>query len=224
MRDEDEADVPDPEIRTGSGSTGHPAADIYGPEFFREVESGSTESARVAVPVVLEWLPSERVLDVGAGEGAWAGQFLAHGCEVLAIDGPYVDRRRLQVPRQCFLAHDLTEPLPASVEEWAADLTVCLEVAEHLPAARGPSLVAELCRTSDRVLFSAAVPGQGGYGHINERPPAYWAELFEDQGFAISRVLQRRLAPLEEVAWWYRQNITVAVRVSTRPPWTGVAR
>jgi SAM-dependent methyltransferase len=185
---------------------------VYDSEFFQEVEALSVSSATAAVPVILELLPSKRVLDVGSGEGAWAEQFAAHGCEVLAVDGEFVDRTRLRVPEESFVPHDLRDPLPNAVLEWGADLTVCLEVAEHLPASRGPSLIAELCRSSDRLLFSAATPGQGGHGHVNERPTEYWVGLLGDQGFSVNRCLQALLSDLPDVASWYSKNALIAVR------------
>lgn len=191
---------------------------IYDSTFFREVEALSVSSAVAAVPHVLAAMPAaRRVTDVGSGEGAWAAQFLAHGCEVIAVDGHYVDRARLRVPEEAFIAHDLRKPLPAEVVGWGADLCVCLEVAEHLPPSRGPSLVTDLCRSAGQgVLFSAAVPGQGGHGHVNERPPEYWITLFEGEGFVTDTELQQALADESGVAWWYTQNIMLAVRSEPR--------
>ncbi|MCA2211353.1 class I SAM-dependent methyltransferase [Jidongwangia harbinensis] len=190
--------------------------EIYDAGFFDDVGAHFDNSARTVVPLVTEMMSTRRVVDIGSGEGTWAAQFLAHGCAVLCVDGGYV-RPRLRVPETCFVAHDLREPLPPEVVGWQADLTVCLEVAEHLPPWRGPSFVADLCRCADRLLFSAAVPGQGGPGHVNERPVEYWIELLEDQGFAVSLKLRRVLRGRAGVAWWYAQNILTAVRIPRDP-------
>jgi hypothetical protein len=40
--------------------------------------------------------------------------------------------------------------------------------AEHLPPGAADGLVAGPAALSDRILFSAAVPGQGGTGHVSE--------------------------------------------------------
>jgi hypothetical protein len=53
-----------------------------------------------------------------------------------------------------------------------------LECAEHLPAHRAAPLVEWLTKSAPIVVFSAAIPGQGGKGHINEQPPDYWNDLF----------------------------------------------
>jgi hypothetical protein len=186
----------------------------YDAAFFRDIETSSVSSARAAVPAILQLLRCRRVLDVGSGEGAWSEQFAAAGCEVLAVDGDFVDRQRVRVPAGSFLAHDLRDRLPTAVLSWGADLAVCLEVAEHLPPCRGPSFIHDLCACSNRLLFSAATPGQGGHAHINERPHEYWITLIEDRGFAVSRRLQRVFARLPQVSWWYTQNALLAVRAT----------
>jgi hypothetical protein len=69
-----------------------------------------------------------------------------------------------------FLEHDLEQPLAQLLGGERFDLAASLEVAEHLSSARADGFVEHLTRLSDRVLFSAEVPGQGGYGHRNEQP------------------------------------------------------
>ena len=47
----------------------------------------------------------------------------------------------------------------------------------------GATFVASLARHGDAVLFSAAIPFQGGAGHVNEHWPSYWAADFAVHGF-----------------------------------------
>jgi hypothetical protein len=72
----------------------------------------------------------------------------------LGYDGPHVTP--LCIPKDRFAAVDLRQPLPADRK---FDLAISGEVAEHLPA----TLVGTLTSVSDVVLFSAAIPGQGGW-------------------------------------------------------------
>jgi SAM-dependent methyltransferase len=193
------------------GAAGDP---LYDAMFFEIVTATAAESARRIVPVLVEWLEPASVVDVGCGEGAWLAEFAAAGCRCAGIDGPQVDRARLLVPLDAFLEHDLEQPL--SLEGDRFDLAVSLEVAEHLSPARADGFVDELTRLSDRVLFSAGVPGQGGYGHVNEQPHEYWIRRFEDRGYAVTTLLQRRFAGVEAVASWYRANLLLFVRVIPR--------
>jgi hypothetical protein len=70
---------------------------------------------------------------------------------------------------------------------------------------------------SDRILFSAAVPGQGGTGHVNEQPHAYWIERFRRLGYDTDEAWRDRFADDVDVAWWYRRNLVVLERRAPRP-------
>jgi hypothetical protein len=99
-----------------------------------------------------------------------------------------------------------------------------LEAGEHLPPAQAPELVGALTEAAPLVLFSAAVPGQGGDGHINEQPPSYWANLFFQRGYVCFADLRRRLWRADSVEVWYRQNMFCYVRGDDLDRWAGVLR
>jgi SAM-dependent methyltransferase len=186
---------------------------LYDASFFAIITSTAAASARRVVPPLVQWLKPRSVVDVGCGEGAWLAEFLRAGCRGVGVDGPAVDPARLLVPRDAFLAHDLERPLGDRLGGERFDLAVCLEVAEHLSSPRADGFLDDLTGLSDRVLFSAAVPGQGGYGHVNEQPHEYWIRGFEERGYAVTRLLRRWIADDEAVASWYRANLLLFVRV-----------
>jgi hypothetical protein len=86
-----------------------------------------------------------------------------------------------------------------------------MEVAEHLPPATASSLVKMLISSAPVVLFSAAVPGQGGSGHLNEQFPDYWKSLFEANGFAMFDLIRPRVWSNPDVEPWYCQNAFIFV-------------
>jgi hypothetical protein len=43
-------------------------------------------------------------------------------------------------------------------------------------------------------VFSAAHPGQGGTGHINEQPKSYWIERFQRAGLTYQTRLTEQIA------------------------------
>ena len=88
----------------------------------------------------------------------------------MGIDGDWVPRQHLQVSLDQFMVHDLCSPLRL---DRSFDLAISLEVGEHLPPACEETLVASLARIAPVVLFSAAVPQQGGNDHLNEQRPGY---------------------------------------------------
>ena len=89
---------------------------------------------------------------------------------------------------------------------------MCLEVAEHLSETRASSFVNDLCALGDLVLFSAAVPGQGGMNHVNEQWPSYWSAFFKENGLACFDILRPKVWNNSLIDWWYAQNVFLFVR------------
>ena len=89
-----------------------------------------------------------------------------------------------------------------------------LEVGEHLSPGAAQTLVENLVRHSDLVLFSAAIPMQGGFGHVNERWQSYWVTLFAGTGYRHFDIVRPLVWSDESVHSWYRQNAFVFVRNS----------
>lgn len=179
---------------------------MYDKAFYDTIRPGVRSSAAVVVPLVLQHVQPRTVIDVGCGEGWWAHEFAVHGCEVIGLDGAYVEGSPL---RDRFVPHNLMTPLPEHLAG-RFDLAVCLEVAEHLPADRADTLASELCELAPVVLFSAAIPGQGGVGHVNERWTSHWVGRFGACGYQVSGGLRWLIWNDERVEAWYRQNTLVA--------------
>lgn len=191
----------------------------YDKRFFGRITSGSYRSAEVVVPIVLDLLEPRSVVDVGCGTGAWLRAFHAHGVgEIQGIDGDYVDRAQLEIPEDRFLAADLSEGVRL---DRRFDLAVSLEVAEHLPPESAGTLVESLVALAPAVLFSAAIPGQGGANHVNEQWADYWVGRFGEAGYACVDCIRPRIWNDTEVQVWYAQNIFLFVQpavLEQRPP------
>lgn len=180
---------------------------VYSGGFYDYIDAGSRASARAVARLLLGELAIGSVLDVGAGHGAWAAEWMAAGVpDVTAVDGDYVARDRLAIPAERFRAHDLSLPLDLGRR---FDLVQSLEVAEHLPAAAADGFVETLTRHGDLILFSAAVPHQGGEHHVNEQPLSYWRAKFAARGYAPYDWLRPQLAGDRAVMPWYRFNTLI---------------
>lgn len=182
---------------------------IYDSTFYANRKHLGQLSARAVVPLTLEMVQDvNSVADIGCGTGAWLAVFRENGVSrIMGLDGGDVlDSGQLEIQPEEFSSINLELPLEVS-ERY--DLCICLEVAEHLSERAAPILVKNLCDLSDVVLFSAAIPGQGGRHHINERWPSYWAAHFEAAGYRSFDVIRGRVWHDEHVAWWYRQNLLI---------------
>jgi hypothetical protein len=189
----------------------------YDATFFAGIGEGSRRSAEAVVPLLIELFSPCSVVDIGGGGGAWAAAVLANGvADVLAIDGPWVPHAARCIPPDRFFEHDLSLPL---VLKRTFDLALCLEAAEHLPASAAPELVRGLTEAAPVVAFSAALPGQGGDGHINEQSASYWARLFASRNYVCFLDIRRRIWNDEAVEVWYRQNLLCFVRQSELARW-----
>lgn len=177
----------------------------YDDPYFTKRSAAALKSARVMVPLVLRFLQPRSVLDVGCARGEWLSVFQEHGVEqIKGLDGAYVDQTKLLIPNDRFQVVDLQQPLEVD-ETW--DLAICLEVAEHLFPSRAASLIKDLTRAAPMILFSAAVPGQGGPLHLNEQWPAYWKNAFADLGYVRLDVIRPLIWQDQRVNWWYQQNV-----------------
>ena len=196
--------------------------DDYTAEFFARQREQARRSAEVVVPLVLELTSPASIVDVGCGTGTWLTVFSELGIDdATGIDGEYVDERTLDIPRERFLARDLAAPLAVRRR---FDLVLSLEVAEHLPRRSAATFVEGLTRLGPIVLFSAAIPGQGGTKHLNEQWPSYWAELFGKHDYVHVDCLRRRLWNDASVAPWYAQNMLFYVSRPDLPQFTDLAR
>lgn len=176
----------------------------YSRDFFTTIRNGALHSAQAMIPIVLDLLPVKSVVDVGCGTGEFLKVFREHGVQdILGIDGEYVERNLLAIPQENFLALDISVPFSLKRNY---DLALCLEVAEHLPVESASVFVESLTQVAPIVLFSAAIPLQGGTHHINEQWPEYWMHLFGRRGFVPVDAIRKRIWKNSQVAWWYRQN------------------
>jgi Methyltransferase domain len=176
----------------------------YDDKYFDYVVRGARRSARHVIPFLHGHLRVSSVVDIGCGRGVWIDEWRRSGVEdVLGVDGDYVSADRLLMPKERFAAFDLSKPIRLGRR---FDLVQSLEVAEHIPASKSEVFIDSLVAHSDLILFSAAVPGQGGEFHINEQPFEYWREKFSMRGFEVVDCLRPSIINVREIEPWYRYN------------------
>jgi SAM-dependent methyltransferase len=193
----------------------------YDRRFYDLLTATADPSAAVVVPKLLALAPVASVVDVGCGTGGWIAAFLAAGiADTLGVDGPWVAEDQLRIPPAHFRRADLSQPLHF---DRRFDLALALEVAEHLPPERAEGFISDLLSAAPLVLFSAAVPGQGGEGHVNEQWPQWWAERFARAGALCLDPYRHVLWQDDRVAWWYRQNMLLFATDEALARWPALA-
>lgn len=163
----------------------------------------------IIVPEIIRLLRPASVVDFGCGIGTFLHAFKQHGIQtVLGIDGEWTnaDLVAKYLEETEFIHFDLNKHINLSSK---FDLAISLEVAEHLPESAADTFVANLVGAANVVLFSAAIPKQGGQLHINEQWLTYWEEKFRNHGFMLYDVIRPIFWDNDHLFWWYRQNMVV---------------
>lgn len=106
---------------------------------------------------------------------------------------------------------DITSQTPPGVINRRFDLVMSIEVAEHIPRNQHELLFDFLvARAGKWIVFSGARPGQGGHGHVAERPELDWRSEFLRRGCCFEpklSALARNLCDEKNIN--HRQNIQV---------------
>ena len=166
------------------------------------------KSPRAVVPIITSLLEPKSVVDFGCGLGSWLRVFKDSGIDkVLGLDGNWVDRSKFETSVvNNFKEVDLEKEIKLKEK---FDLAISLEVAEHLHKESANTFIENLINASDTILFSAAVPMQGGQNHINEQPLTYWVSLFNEYNYKFYDIIRGRIWNMDNVLWWYKQNMVV---------------
>ena len=159
---------------------------IYDAAFFQEWGASHqpyVDSAKNITDVLFNEFNPRRLIDLGSGCGVYSHFFRQRGVDVLSIDGVQPPAEH-SFPGPLHL-RDLTVPFE---NVWGVfDMTLCLEVAEHIPESFIDPFLENLTRFSDLLILSAAPPNQGGHHHVNEQPKRYWVKRLSEIGFVYDR-------------------------------------
>jgi SAM-dependent methyltransferase len=186
-------------------SSGNTSSIDYGPSFYQRRREITLGAAKVVLGYLFARHRIASVVDFGCGTGTWLSVAKSLGAtRVKGLEGTWVNTDMLDDPTIELCTRELEKEGSVPGE---FDLAISLEVAEHLPRARAASFVAELAAASTLILFSAAIPGQTGVGHVNEQWQSYWARLFSQRGFQNFDVIRPLIWNKRELPVWYRQNM-----------------
>ena len=187
----------------------------YSEAFYKSVDKRAVETASLVFKVLSRHIKGNSILDLGCGSGAWLHAALEHGyTSATGVDlsssldlirknanfQKHISDKSLLLIEKDFVSDPLSNIVPA-------DVSICLEVVEHLPCEIAKSLVKLLTETSHFVVFSAAQPGQGGTHHINEQSLAYWVEEFARYNFYPFDLFRTILANQKDIPRFYALNM-----------------
>lgn len=180
-------------------------SNVYGERYFKSPIFDYDYGA-IADAIIDQYHPAS-VIEFGCGNGELTRALSNRGIFVTALDG-YSNPDFFGATGIQFKNVDLNKPeaVISLLGTAKFDLAICMEVAEHLTPNVSFDLIKSLTTVSDVVVFSAAVPGQGGDGHVNCRNRTEWHEFFLSQGFVIADTIRERIRNNTQVGLWYRLN------------------
>ncbi len=178
----------------------------YSHEFYKNRHQNTVHSASTILGILANHIPPiQSAVDIGCGVGTWLSVLHEQGIEeIQGVDGSWVDESLLAIPKNRFKQIDLSTALVRLERKF--DLAISLEVAEHLPAERADDFVSSLTALSDQILFSAAIPFQGGANHVNEQWQSYWVKKFDSLNYEVHDFIRPKIWSDIRIPYWYRQN------------------
>jgi len=189
---------------------------IYNPMVMRQFHDQALLDAPIVIDAVVHAFPSiNSILDVGSGSGAFSAEVVKRSKSAVALERSATGRQLAASQGVECYPFDLTISPPAGYSG-RPNVVICFEVAEHLSKALGESLVRFIAGFHVPIVFSAAQPGQGGTGHINEQPREYWIEAFEQFDFKYSESMSndfRKNCESGGASNWFCKNSIILLPV-----------
>jgi hypothetical protein len=138
-------------------------------------------------------------LDVGCGSGRYVTRLRQKGIEAFGVDGSeFIERTpfcsRIDLSEKDALRH---------IGQF--EKVLCLEVGEHIPATYESTFLDNLVSAASEnaiIVVSWAVVGQGGTGHVNERPNEYVIEEMARRGCEFDADLTTTLRCASSLRWF----------------------
>ena len=143
---------------------------------------------------ILNEFHPKSILDIGCGTGVSLQYFLQKNIDAIGVENSRLAIRKSSVSEK-IIRHNLKKKFNLNKK---FDLVWSFEVIEHIHPQFEPIFLKSLVSHSDRVIISAARPGQGGHGHFNEQLPEYWIKKFSDLQFHLNHKMTERLRNINE--------------------------
>ena len=137
---------------------------------------------RVAECIIRDFHPIT-VLDAGCAYGYLVAALRDRGVEAYGVDiSDYAIAQVRDDIRPFCISGSLTDPLPDELPN-KYDLLVNIEILEHLFEDDSLTALSNLCKYSDRIIFSSSADDITEKTHYNVQQIEYWCKHFAKEGF-----------------------------------------
>ena len=183
---------------------------LYKKKFYKNRNKDTVYSAKKIISLIeTEFNKDSLIVDVGCGTGTWLSVLEnEYSCKTIGYEGQWIEKHLYEANGELFKMNFENDNLVFDKVK-KIDLIICLEVFEHLSNKKCLELIDIFSQNSDLILFSAAIPNQGGTNHINEKKLSYWVKLFNEKGFNLVDNIRNKIWEDNQIKFWYRQNIVL---------------
>ncbi len=184
---------------------------LYNERYFTGLEKSAAAAAPYIARSIVTTFEPTRVIDVGCGTGELLLEIQKLNCAGIDLEYASAALERCHAKGLDVERFDLERDVVDQSEKF--DVAISLEVAEHLPPTLADRYIDLLTGFAPIIVFTAAVPGQGGRDHVNEQPHSYWLTKFGAHGFYIDAQhtdeWSKEWRATGQVAQWYWSNLMV---------------
>jgi hypothetical protein len=136
------------------------------------------------------------VYDFGCGYGEYIKNISALGIEAIGFEA-YPNKTIYDNIQEL----DLSSPV---ILERSADISISLEVGEHLPVEFEEIFIDNICNnTKNTIILSWAVEGQIGDGHVNCRNNSYIIAHMKRRGFIFDKSILETRKIFDKNIWFH---------------------
>ena len=182
---------------------------IYDADFFREYGAENTtyvNACRFITEEIFKRFAPRTAVDWGCGAGLHCACLREQGVNAIGIDGAVV-AREFRATGAVIRHADLSRPIAPSLTFASYDLSLCIDVLEHMHECDAQVALENVTRGATTVILSCAPKGQGGHHHVNEQPRRYWIERMRNIGWQYQR---RETGSLEQFFLKHRDRVPLS--------------
>ena len=171
-------------------------------------------SAEKVVDILYDLFKPKSVIDVGCGTGLLLKHFQKKGSTIMGYEGKWINKDLIEenITNKVVKIIDFEHLELIKTEE--SEMCICLEVAEHITFKQAENFVNFITLHSKLIVFSAAIPNQGGFNHINEQWGDFWDSIFLKFGYIKYDILRPVLWNQDIITWPHKQNMVVYLHKS----------
>lgn len=151
---------------------------LYSKSYFGKRMDWKPPIYKIIADSIKEYFGEVEIADVGCGNGVLLEHFEGFGLEGSKAGFEVCKRKGLDVR-----LHDLRQPYPYRIR---TDLTVSIEVAEHIEPQWADNFIKTLTKFSDTIILTAS--DKPSPFHFNVQPTGYWVDKMEAKGWKLTDI------------------------------------